>query len=163
MDIAKANHEPASKKRKQETAETPSTEFWNARFAWRGTTSATHGQDAGMLCSSCQSLLIRPAFNPTSQRDMSLTNQKLVIHQSLSGVSSAAINGCIICNMLIAARATDQLDGFNLVLHWDNTPRRFYGIRVVHVDYENRPLIDLVGDYIKLILKDGITLKLYPI
>ena len=122
MDIAKANHEPASKKRKQETAETPSTEFWNARFAWRGTTPATHGQDAGQLCSTCQSLLTRPARKPISQRAMSLTNQELVIHQSLSRASSAATNGCIICNMLITARATDQLDGFNLVFR-----RLFHG------------------------------------
>lgn len=68
-------------------------------------------------------LCLSAGLYPASQRDMSLTTQKLVLHQSLSRASSAATNGYIICNMLIAARDTDQLDGFNLVLQWDNTPR----------------------------------------
>ena len=170
MAVAEASHEPASKKRKQKTTKTTSTKFWDAGFAWRGTRLAKPAQHTCPLCSSRRSLLIQPACDPDTQKGVILTNPRLIIRRSLSEASSAVMNGCIICELVIAAQTTisqhttlvDRLDGFMLALCWFDGSSRFGRIDVLPVDYMNRyfspqgPL-----NAIRLVSEDGIVLKLY--
>jgi len=168
MAAAEVSHGPASKKRKQETAKTASIEFWDADFAWRGTTLAEPAQEACQLCSSCRSLLIRPACDPRTQEGTILTNPALIIRRSLSEASSAAMDGCVICMLVIAAQTTisqhttpvDRLDGFKLALYWFDESSRFNRIDVTPVDHMNRDL-SFHGhlNAIRLVLEDGIVLK----
>lgn len=80
------------------------------------------------------------------------------------------MNGCIICKLVIAAQTTisqhttlvDRLDGFKLALYWFDKFSRFDRIDVTPVDHMNHDL-SVHGHFnaIRLVLEDGIALKLY--
>lgn len=79
------------------------------------------------------------------------------------------MNGCIICKPVIAAQtrnnehttSVDRLDGFKLALYWFDKSTRFDRIDVAPVDNMNRSLLLTGLPDIKLVLEDGIALKLY--
>lgn len=162
---AKMNLGLASKNRKQEPAGTAPTDLWEADFAFKRTELA---QNIGSLCLSCQSLLIRPTCDPNSQKGPRLSDPLWIIRRPLCEALSAAMTGCIICKLLMAAHATfsqhstnvDLLDGFKLGLFWSGS--RFSRIDVIPIDQTDRAFTfqdHLNG--IRLVLEDGIVLILY--
>ena len=173
MAAAEVSHGPESKKRKQEAQEAQEAAksgCWDAGFARRGTAAARNADDVCPLCSGCRSLLIRPACDVNTQRGTSLTDPRWVVRQSLSEVSSAAMNGCTTCNLVIAAQTTicqhitavDQLHSFKLALYWFGNTGVFDRIDVTPVDHMNRDL-SIHGHLngIRLTLEDGSVRKLY--
>ena len=144
MAAADVRHGPKSKKRKQEAQEAAKSGFWDAGFAQRGTAAAAQNADnVCPLCSGCRSLLIRPSCDVDTQRGASLTDPQWVVRRSLSKVSSAATNGCVTCNLVIAAQSTisqhitavDQLCRFQLALFWSDNTGVFHRIEVTPVDH----------------------------
>lgn len=88
----------------------------------------------------------------------------------MSEVSSNAMNGFIICNLLMAAQSTayqyttsvNRLDSFKMGLDGFDEISGFHRIDVTLVDYMNNELPDpgyING--IRLIFEDGISLQLY--
>ena len=136
MATAGQSHQPAPRKRKQQTVERSKTEPWDA------------AKDGCTTCSACRSLLIRPTCDAKTQRGVGLTDSRSVVRRSLSGVYGAAMNGCVVCNMVLAVQDTikqhieqvDRLDGFKLALYYFNDNRGFNRIDVTPVDHMNRDL-----------------------
>jgi hypothetical protein len=164
-----------SKKRTRETTKTADTaetalipSTWGILATWGGMALTEAAENAFNICSSCQSLLIRPTCDPNSQKGISRTNKKFIVHRSLSAVSSSALGGCIICRLTIAAKPTRRqdtgswLDGFQLALYWIDSIREFIRIDVIPVNHRNEKL-SYFGhvNAIRLVLEDGIALELY--
>ena len=169
MATSDASLGPTSKRHKPEPEETASTESCD------GNLSPTLAEPAGvqnicLLCSSCQSLLVRPDCDPNTQHGSILTDPQLIIRRSLSEISSAARSGCIICGLLMTAPTTigqdraTEVDAFKLSLHWFEDPGRFDRIDVIPVDDQDR-VFTFHGhlDGIKLNSEDGIVPKLYDL
>jgi hypothetical protein len=156
---------PASKKRNRETTESRSTQFWGADSAWHGGTLAKAAHQACQVCSSCQTLLIRPTCDPNTQKGITSSDPRSMVRRSLSGISSVAMNGCIICKLVITAQTTtsqrkmtvDRLYSFQLALYWYPSIIQFDQIDMAPVD--NISGITFNRDSIKLVLEDSTILK----
>jgi hypothetical protein len=173
MDVAGPSDVQISKKRTRattvtgEAAEIAST--LGALATWGGATAATlteAAEDAFTICSSCQSLLIRPACDP--KRGGFLAKEAFIVHRSLSALSSSALCGCIVCKLAIAAKPTPRhcpgissIDGFLLALYWDDHRRNFLWIAVEPVNHFNERLASRTLNLIRLVSEDGISLGLY--
>ena len=160
-----------SKKRTPETAETGETaeiaSTLGALAIWGGATLTEAAEDAFTICSSCQSLLIRPACDPKSQNGRGCTKKEFIVHRSLSAVSSSALGGCVVCRLAIAAKSTPRrntglLDGFQLALYWIDAFEKFIRIDVTPVNHLNGKL-SFRGNLnaIRLVSVNGISLGLY--
>jgi hypothetical protein len=162
---AESSHRPASKKRNRETTEPRSTEFWGADFALLGGTLAKTAQEACQVCSSCQTLLIRPTCDPSTIGTL-YSDPGTIVRRSLLNISNAALNGCIICQLLLAAQVAigqhkltvDRLYGFQLALYWLQSGQ-FDRIDIAPVHSINGRTSDGNLDAIKLVLEDSIILK----
>ena len=164
MDVAGASDiqisHTADTTEKTETAEIASN--LGTLATWGGATLTEAAEDAFTICSSCQSLLIRPACNPQSQEGTFCSKKEFIVHRSLSAVSSSALGGCVICRLAIAAKSTPRrntglLDGFQLALYWIDAFEKFTRIDVTQVNHLNKKLSfrgDL--DAIRLVPEDGI-------
>ena len=138
MAAAGPSHPSISRGCKQGTSKVARIDDWDA------------AKDACTFCSACLSLLIRPTCDASTQNGVGLsgTNSQLDVRRSLFEVSSAAMEGCITCNMILAARNTlsqhikqvDRLDGFKLALYWFDDIKEFERIEVLPVDYMYRDL-----------------------
>ncbi len=168
MDVAGASDvrisNTADTTEKTETAETAST--LGKLATWGGATLNEAAEDAFTICSSCQSLLIRPACDPKSQKGIQRTKKEFIIHRSLSAVSSSALGGCVICRLIIPAKPKPRqntgswLDGFQLALYWIDAIKEFTAIDVTPVNHLDEKLSSYL-DPIRLVSEDGIALGLY--
>ena len=158
MTATKSSLGPEDEMRDPENLE---TKFWDASFAWGGSTLA---EPFSPLCSSCQSLLVQPARDPNIQKG-TLTEARYIIRQSVARTLNAAMGGCIVCKLVTAAVGTisqhttsvNQLGGFKLALYWfGEKSNRFDRIDVVPFGSAGRDL-SWHGflDGIKLVLEDG--------
>lgn len=167
MDVAETSDvrisNTADTTEKTETAEIVST--LGTLATWGGGTPAEAAEDAFTTCSSCHSLLIRPACDPKSQIGNFLTKEEFIVHRSLSAVSSSALGGCIVCRLAIAAKPTLRRDtgsslyGFQIALYWDDAIRKFSRIDVIPVNHLDEKLSSYL-DPIRLVSENGIALGL---
>jgi hypothetical protein len=174
MDVAETSDVRISKKRTTETAETAEIVSTLGTLAtWGGTTLTEAAEDTFTICSSCQSLLIRPACDPKSQQGSYFTKKEFMVHRSLSAVSSSALGGCIVCRLAISAKPTlpqyqgSSVDGFHLALYWIDAFEKFTRIDVTPVNYFNGKLSFRGNSFrgnlnaIRLVSVNGISLGLY--
>jgi len=126
------------------------------------------------LCSSCQSLLTRPARDPKAQKGTIYKErpENLIVSQLLSEIIHAAVNGCVVCKLVIAMQETmgqrgnfgdDPVFGFRLALCWFDDQRCFTRIELEPFGREESSC--LTGDrlaYIDLDLADGICQQSTP-
>ncbi len=134
----------------------PRQEVLGGRPRWSRT--ATPTRPVSPVCETCQSLLVRPDCDPTTQVGVPLSNDQYSIRLYYAEASRSAANGCVLCKVVMAMQAVcaergemettywDMPRGFELKLRWSSTAGHFESIEMLPLDcyltelYGGRPL-----------------------
>ncbi|KAF2417708.1 hypothetical protein EJ08DRAFT_69763 [Tothia fuscella] len=104
-------------------------------------------ENSSVVCTICRSLLIQPSSDPREQ-SIFLKLTRARIYLSTAYASKSAGNGCFLCRMALAVKATllqqttqvDRLKSFEVALVYSNQTDRFALIEIEPLDENGRRL-----------------------